>query len=506
MPVAASRVQDAVSPNALSQRKRVTVRVAPRLTACVFAALLVATSCSVEPAAPDPRAAVLRVVAGGESDTIFARPLQALIVEARDADGRIATGLTVRFTALFPNAQQPNPVIFLGQLPPPSFATSATDTTDSEGQAGVLLTMGPLAGDAMLQVSVPEIGITDTLVIAVLPGAPFRIRYSVRDSVLLLDSSYALTARVADRANNPRNEIPALINLTTTVCGLTGSQLKGTQMGRCMIEAQFGTIRDTARASVLPFARVTLNAGTALRLSTTNATAIRNILPITDGNISPRWAPDGSAIVFFEGNSLNGGRLSVVDTNGVRLTTIGANNQMITASLGRYSPDGQWIYFSGTDVFPNRMVIWRMKPDGSQRAAVTTAGNFPPLRVDASPDGVHIAFDVDNRIIVANLVTLEQTQTGVVGIAPSYSPDGQTIAFYGAGGNDLKLMNADGINVRTLVPGSFWEWQPPQWTADGTWIFTAFARFVNVADGTILPIPGLAQFSQVTLKPPLGRP
>lgn len=62
----------------------------------------------------------------------------------------------------------------------------------------------------MLQVSVPEIGITDTLVIAVLTGAPFRIRYSVRDAVLLLDSSYALTARVADRANNPRNEIPAL--------------------------------------------------------------------------------------------------------------------------------------------------------------------------------------------------------------------------------------------------------------------------------------------------------
>lgn len=483
------------------RRMLVMVRVLLRLTVSAVAALLVATSCSDEPAAPDPPTAVLRVVAGGESDTIFARPVQPLILEARHADGTLASGLEVRFKSLFPNKQQPNPLVFLGQLPSPNFPTAAADTTDTEGRASVLLTMGPLAGDAHLQVSVPELGIADTLVIAVLPGAPFRIWFSVRDSVLLLDSSYAFTARAADRASNPRDEIPTLLNLTPTICGLTGDQLEGLRMGRCLIEAQFDTMRDTARASVLPFARVTLNAGTALRLSTTNGTATRNLLPINEGNIAPRWAPDGSAIVFFEGH-----KLSVVDTNGVRLTTIGANDQMMTASLGRYSPDGQWIYFSGTDTFPNRTVIWRMKPDGSQRAAVTTPGNFPPLRADASPDGVNIAFDVDNRIVLANLISLEKTQTGVVGIAPSYSPDGQTIAFYGAGGNDLKLMNADGTNVRTLVPGSFWEWQPPQWTADGEWIFAAFARFVNVADGTILPIPSLAQFSQVTLKPPLGRP
>jgi hypothetical protein len=477
----------------------VMVRVSLR-RACAFAALLVATSCSAEPAAP-ARAAVLRLVAGGESDTILARPAQPLIVEVRDEDGRVASGLVVRFTTIFAG-----PFVYVGQVPPPtSPATSASDTTDNEGQAGVLLTMGPYAGDAQLQVSVPEIGITDTLVIVVRPGAPFRIRFSVRDSVVLLDSSYALTARVADRANNPRDEIPVLTNLTTAVCGLTGSQLKGVRMGRCMIEAQFDTFRDTARASVLPFSRVTFNAGTALRLSTTNATATRNILAIADGNISPRWAPDGSAIVFFEGNALNGAQLSVVDTNGVRRLTIGAGNEMITASLGRYSPDGQWIYFSGTDVFPNRMVIWRMKPDGSQRAAVTTASNFPPLRVDASPDGVTIAFDVDNRIVLANLITLEKTHTGVVGIAPSYSPDGQTIAFLDASGTSVKLMNADGTNVRTLIAGNFWQWHAPQWTADGQWLFVSFARFVNVTDGTMLPIPGLAQFSQVTLKPLLGR-
>jgi hypothetical protein len=118
-----------------------------------------------------------------------------------------------------------------------------------------------------VQVSVPEIGLTDTLEITHLPGAPFRIRFSVRDSVLLLDSSYALTARVADRANNPREEIPTLSNLTTATCSLTGSQLKGLQMGRCMIEAEFGTFRDTARASVLPSGRVVCDCQWSIRMA-----------------------------------------------------------------------------------------------------------------------------------------------------------------------------------------------------------------------------------------------
>jgi len=93
----------------------------------------------------------------------------------------------------------------------------------------------------------------------------------------------------------------------------------------------------------------------------------------------------------------------------------------------------------------------------------------------------------------------------VSGIAPSYSPDGQTIAFLDPYGTELKLMNANGTNVRTVIPGTFWQWHPPQWTADGQWLFVSFARFVNVTDGSILPTPGLSQYSQVTLKPPLGR-
>lgn len=482
----------------------VMVRVPIRLTASAFAALLVAVSCSDEPAAPDPRAPVLRVVSGGEPDTILARPGQPLIVEARDADGRLASGLMVRFTTIFAG---PNAFVYLGQVPPPtSSATSASDTTDTEGQAGVLLTMGPYAGDAQLQVSVPEIGITDTLVIVVRPGAPFRIRFAVRDSVLLLDSSYALTARVADRANNPRDEVPTLTNLTTSVCSLTGSELRGIRMGRCMIEAQYGSMLDTAKASVLPFSRLVLNSGRALRLASTNAASTRDILPTVDGNLSPGWAPNGSRIVIYESDGLSDARLSVVDTNGVRLTTVGAGIEMVAASQGRFSPNGEWIYFTGRGAATDPMLIWRMRPDGSQRSAVTTPAFYPPLRVDASPDGATIAFDVDNRIVLANLISLEKTETGVVGIAPSYSPDGQTIAFLDPYGTALKLMNADGTDVRTLIAGNFWQWHPPQWTADGQWLFLSFARFVNVADGTVLPIPGLAQFSQVTLKPPLGRP
>jgi Tol biopolymer transport system component len=145
-----------------------------------------------------------------------------------------------------------------------------------------------------------------------------------------------------------------------------------------------------------------------------------------------------------------------------------------------------------------------MKPDGSQRTAVTTADFDIPLRVSASPDGATIAYDLTSQIVLTNVVTQQRTPLGVEGIAPSFSPDGQTIAFYGRGGFDLKVMSVNGSNVRTVLTGAFQQWQPPQWTADGNWLF-ATARFVNVADGTVLPIPALSSYSQLAIKPPVGR-
>jgi Tol biopolymer transport system component len=64
--------------------------------------------------------------------------------------------------------------------------------------------------------------------------------------------------------------------------------------------------------------------------------------------------------------------------------------------------------------------------------------------------------------------------TGVVGLipdgrAPAMSPDGTTIAF-GRGvidTGDVMLANADGTNVRRLVPGT-----PPTWSPEGRWLLT----------------------------------
>ncbi|MGH7677071.1 MAG: TolB family protein [Gemmatimonadaceae bacterium] len=472
-------------------------------------ALLLASSCGDDPAGPNLREPGIRIIAGGSADTVTARPIQALIIEARGEGGALAIGRVVRFSTISPPfspSAPPPALVFVSALTSNFFNTFAADTADQEGRAAVLLGMGTVAGEAMLEVSVPETGIADTITVTIQPGAPARARFNVRDTVLLTDSSFALSAPLVDRFNNPRTELATLVNLTPTICSLTGAQVKGTVMGRCMVEAQHGEMRDTARASVLPFARFAVVAnGQALRLVSTNGTGLKNLLAIVDQVLSPGWAPDGSALVIYEGDPTTSARLSVVDTNGVKLKTVGQNTDMNLASFGRFSPDGQWVYFTGRAASLDPFLIWRMKPDGSERTAVTTPDGGVPFRVDASPDGVTIAYDLGNQIILANVSTQQKTPTGVQGVAPSYSPDGQTIAYYGPGGSELRVMNANGTNVRTVLGGGFLEWQPPQWTSDGQWLLVSGPRFVNVADGTVITVPTLSGYHQIALKPPLGQ-
>jgi hypothetical protein len=480
-------------------------------SAATAVALLVASSCGTDPAGPNLNTRGVHVIAGGLSDTITARPVQALIVAVRSEGGAPAVGKVVRFTSLgsgqYPFPAQA-PIIYTAPLASNSFGSFVADTTDESSLAKVLLSFGTKVGEAKLEVSVPEIGLSDTITFTIQPGAPHRAQFNIRDTLLLTGASYSLSASLVDRFNNPRTETATLHNLSPTLCSLSGSQVAANAMGRCMIEAQHGTMRDTARASILPLARLAVvNTYSSLGLTMTVGGNVKQILPIHDAVLSPGWAPDASALVIYEGDAASGAHVSIVDTNGVRLFTIGSGTQMALAALGRFSPDGQWVYFSGRVAPSDPMTIWRMRPNGSDRTVVTTNSETGTLqlRVSASPDGATIAYDALGQIILGNVNTLQPTPTGVAGIAPSFSPDGQSIVFFGLNGTALQVMNKNGTNVRTVLADAyFMEWQPPQWTADGNWLLVSGPRFVNVATGTVMPIPGV-YYEQVALKPPLGR-
>jgi Tol biopolymer transport system component len=131
----------------------------------------------------------------------------------------------------------------------------------------------------------------------------------------------------------------------------------------------------------------------------------------------------------------------------------------ISADSVSFSRDGQWVAYIS---FPEG-TLWRSKSDGSQRIQLT----YPPLSV---------------RL-------------------PSWSPDGQQIAFYAFSGPEkpkLYTVSSDGGTPRAVIPHSSSEEWDPTWSSDGTRI--AFGsgpsdpngaiRILDVRTNQISTLPG----------------
>jgi len=103
----------------------------------------------------------IRVIAGGQqADTVDAILQQALVVEIRDSTGQLAVGRTVRFTSFIASGE---PGVKVSALDQQNFGTFASDVADAQGRAKILVQMWDVAGTAKLEVSVPELGVTDTV-------------------------------------------------------------------------------------------------------------------------------------------------------------------------------------------------------------------------------------------------------------------------------------------------------------------------------------------------------
>lgn len=157
------------------------------------------------------------------------------------------------------------------------------------------------------------------------------------------------------------------------------------------------------------------------------------------------------------------------------------------ATAPTLSPDGTMIAFSvfggvaqgnGED-----FEIYVVNVDGSGLRNVTQNSAFDGWRPTWSPDGQRIAFfsdrTGDEEIWVVNLDgsnPVNLTDTPGSDAHPAWSPDGTRIAFVSArdGGSQIWVMNPDGTEQQqvTAVPsGADW----PAWSADGTRI--AFDSF-----------------------------
>ena len=183
----------------------------------------------------------------------------------------------------------------------------------------------------------------------------------------------------------------------------------------------------------------------------------------------PRVSPDGRNIVFDEWDTLY-----VMDGAGQVVRPVPTG---LPSNVGAsWSPDGQWILFSGFDAASGKFQLYRIHPNGSGLRHLTD-DPFGASQASFSPDGSTIAFVRDSmansrqagaaRLMDtsgANIRVASGDSTPFYGRYPEWSPDGNGLVFI------------DNSRVRRLVLatgaydtiGAYFGNRPASWSPDGT--------------------------------------
>ncbi len=222
----------------------------------------------------------------------------------------------------------------------------------------------------------------------------------------------------------------------------------------------------------------------------------------------PTWSPDGTQIAYST-VLLDSSEIYVMNADGSerrRLPTKGGGDPS-------WSPDGSRIAFTRYNPAGD---IWVMKADGSDLLPLTATGNTVSVfGQDWSPDGSHMVCVVNtnarqplDELTTIRLLDLKRVggdePTGLddlrilaqvgeqVNDEPAWSPLGTEIAFSAVVDDRRRIyvVNADGTNLRRLVPEGDADAFVPGWSPDGRKITFQYSPdqqwdiYVMNADGT----------------------
>ena len=467
----------------------------------LIAAIFVVTSCGDSSGPKGGRPGLTLVSGFNLTDTISARPVAALVVEVRDAQGTLVPqGTIVRFSPV------PTPYfqaeMMVEGLTSTSFDNFATGSTDGAGRAAVLVQMGPVAGPARIAISVPTLGVQDTARYTVLPGQPSAILLTPLDTAMYVGSSYTIRGGVVDRWNNVRTD-PVVYTATPGVSVSSSGAVTASTIGRYTLTGTAGGASAIIHLSVIPQGTVAalVNLPGGLHIVTVNldGSGFHDVIDVRDGGIGPRprWVPGTSTIIYTD--YVDGlQQLRTVDGAG-KVSPFFPTPPATMTHQAEPSPSANApvLYFSAYDsrCTDYAYCLFRSGIDGANPELLgdVLAPGDETWHPAASPDGSKAAFVTSARVKVFDYATRTASAWSVAGNYPAWSPDGTQIAYASQYGGPLHLISPDGTNQRVINSGTAYSESPVTWSPDSKWLIAQNIDYgtldiIEVATGKVLPL------------------
>jgi hypothetical protein len=494
------------------------VPVSPRKArvACSISLILLLANCGDNPTGLAGKPGIRAVAGAGITDTVDAAPLQALVVEVRDQNGALASGVVVRFEPKLADETQPyysEPTVRVCPLSAQNCAAFyglVTDTTDARGRAKVTVQMGRVIGPGVVRLTVPEFGLADSATYTITAGAPAAVRVVGGDTTLDIGGTATLSGSVVDRYENPRTE-------TTTLSAGPGSAIAlnaatGTvtarEMGTQWVLVRYNALVDSASVRVVPPGRLLVwsSSEQAVRLVNINGSAERTIVTsvASDYGAFPQFDATRQRITLHAGSQSYGGpsnALIVIDTTGAsRRDIIGFSSIMVT----RYLADGtiMVVGLSSTDNSHPGYSLWRVATDNT----ITFVAALPGFGgtyggADVSHDGTRVAYlatsSSPSELRLLDVASGSTTVLDFNANSPRWSAQDDRIVYLSTPGG---YYNSDGVATVINTNGSgrkvlnnFIFSPGMSWSPDGVYVvgratdYSGF-RVVRVSDGAAVSL------------------
>jgi hypothetical protein len=473
--------------------------------ALAAAALLACGDGPTDPPTGDPG---ITIVSGDDQSGVINTALpEPVVIDVHDGEGAPAAGVQVVVGVAGCSGSEcharPYPV---GGAP--SGASVLTLTTSSAGRATFRLQLDWTARNGTVPIVVPALGFADEISFVVLPGPAVGLRTEPSDTAVYVGATAQLRVAVIDEGGNA---LPDAVTYTSAApeiatVGATGL-VQGVAHGRTRIDVAAGDYEGFAELSVVPAG----TAAAARRDGTTSTLLVYNLdgsshrevtdAGALDGAVST-WSPDGQTLVYT--HTAPGSRLRRIPAaGGISSPLLPVDAPIEDGYMPAFSADGEWVYFTSVDQ-TGRASLWRVHPDGTgldQLSDPEAAHNESDP--SPSPDGTRLAFmsneghEETPAIRVLTLATGEDVELPLTAWFPSWSPDGEWIAYWAdptdGGYGSLNVMRPDGTDARRVSrDGEVFFRSQIGWSPDGEWLLApgAFRTFVvRVSDGLGIPLP-----------------